>query len=92
MVHIQAIGQYTCLFFVSLPTTNHPLPANRRHSTIWFVHVHFLLFVFMIFCEVSAFCLPDDDGGLLIGMETLVATIAPLSGLNDDDNLIGSEL
>ncbi|KAF5820659.1 hypothetical protein HanXRQr2_Chr01g0004671 [Helianthus annuus] len=36
MVHIQAIGQKTCLFFVCLPTTNHPLPENRRHSTVWF--------------------------------------------------------
>ncbi|MFS8000911.1 hypothetical protein Hanom_Chr13g01184131 [Helianthus anomalus] len=40
-------------------------------------------------CEVSAFCLPDDDdGGLLLRKATLVATIAPLSGLNDDDNLV----
>ncbi|MFS7932504.1 hypothetical protein Hanom_Chr04g00368611 [Helianthus anomalus] len=42
-------------------------------------------------CEVSAFHLPDDDDGLLTGMATPVATIAPLSRFNDDDDLFGSE-
>ncbi|KAJ0502827.1 hypothetical protein HanRHA438_Chr02g0079641 [Helianthus annuus] len=43
-------------------------------------------------CEVSAFCLPNDDGGLLLGMATPVATIAPLSRLKDDHDLFVSEL
>uniref|UniRef100_A0A251U1A1 Uncharacterized protein n=1 Tax=Helianthus annuus TaxID=4232 RepID=A0A251U1A1_HELAN len=42
MVHIQAIGQKTCLFFVCLPTTNHPLPENRCHSTVWRRQLGFL--------------------------------------------------
>ncbi|KAF5763799.1 hypothetical protein HanXRQr2_Chr15g0684631 [Helianthus annuus] len=71
-----------CLFADDQPpTTREPPPLNRLvRDDNWDS------------CEVSAFCLPEDDGGLLLGMTTSVATIAPLSGLNDDDNLFGSDL
>ncbi|KAJ0454861.1 hypothetical protein HanRHA438_Chr15g0697511 [Helianthus annuus] len=71
-----------CLFADDQPsTTREPLPLNRLvRDDNWDS------------CEVSAFCLPDDDGGLLLGMATPVATIAPLSGLKDDDDLFVSEL
>ncbi|MFS7969250.1 hypothetical protein Hanom_Chr09g00806921 [Helianthus anomalus] len=46
MVHIQAIGQKTCLFFVSLPMTNHPPPENRRRSIVCWILARFWPFAY----------------------------------------------